>query len=187
MLSYFHRMHHKEPCQHYPGSSTLLWAHHPPHAGILGHLARLLYIFKPLSVHGWTSAFLLDVHRLRGAIEGRLSHFYHAGSGRLGRMWSSREKSPKLLQGLKPATERTESEIPSFCHWANTTLATERTDGEIHSFSRWAVMTRAMERIDSEIHSFSHWAIMTELPNTSYINSALNGHRRITLWVVNVA
>jgi len=27
------------------------------------------------SAHRWTSAFLLDVHRLCGAIEGRLSHF----------------------------------------------------------------------------------------------------------------
>ena len=28
-----------------------------------------------LSVRGWTSAFLLAVHRLCGVIEGRLSHF----------------------------------------------------------------------------------------------------------------
>jgi len=33
-----------------------------------------LYLFQPLSVQGWISAFLLAVHRLCGAIEGRLSH-----------------------------------------------------------------------------------------------------------------
>ena len=31
--------------------------------------------FQPSSVHGWTSAFLLTVHRLCGVIEERLSHF----------------------------------------------------------------------------------------------------------------
>jgi len=31
--------------------------------------------YQPLSVHGWTSAFLLAVHSLCGVIEGRLSHF----------------------------------------------------------------------------------------------------------------
>jgi len=30
---------------------------------------------QPLSAHGWTSAFHPNVHRLCGAIEGRLSHF----------------------------------------------------------------------------------------------------------------
>ena len=28
--------------------------------------------FQPLSVHDWTSAFLLNVHRLCGAIEGKI-------------------------------------------------------------------------------------------------------------------
>jgi len=32
--------------------------------------------FQPLSVPGWTSAFLLDIHRLGDAIEGRLSHCF---------------------------------------------------------------------------------------------------------------
>ena len=32
------------------------------------------FLPQPASVHGWTSAFLLDVHRLCGAIEGKLSH-----------------------------------------------------------------------------------------------------------------
>ena len=34
-----------------------------------------IFFYQPLSVRGWTSAFLLDFHRLCGAIEGRLSHF----------------------------------------------------------------------------------------------------------------
>jgi len=34
-----------------------------------------IFLFKPLSIYSWTSAFLLDVHRLCGTIEGRLSHF----------------------------------------------------------------------------------------------------------------
>jgi len=33
------------------------------------------FFYQPLSVRGWTSAFLLAVHRLCGVIEGRLSHF----------------------------------------------------------------------------------------------------------------
>ena len=33
------------------------------------------FFHQPSSVHGWTSAFLLAVHRLCGVIEGRLSHF----------------------------------------------------------------------------------------------------------------
>jgi len=30
---------------------------------------------QPFSVHGWTSAFLLNFHRFCGAVEGRWSHF----------------------------------------------------------------------------------------------------------------
>jgi len=37
--------------------------------------SRAFFLFQPLSVHGWTSAFVLDVHRLCSAIEARLSHF----------------------------------------------------------------------------------------------------------------
>jgi len=36
---------------------------------------RLFFFYQPSSVRGWTSAFLLAVHRLCGVIEGRLSHF----------------------------------------------------------------------------------------------------------------
>ena len=31
--------------------------------------------FQPSSIHGWTLAFLLGVHRLWAVTEGRLSHF----------------------------------------------------------------------------------------------------------------
>ena len=58
-------------------------------------------------------------------------------------------------------TERTDSEIHSFSHWAIMTWAMEWTDSEIPSFSHWAIMTWAMEWTDSEIPSFSHWAMMT--------------------------
>jgi len=34
-----------------------------------------LIMFQPSSIHGWTSAFLLAVHRLSGVLEQRLSHF----------------------------------------------------------------------------------------------------------------
>jgi len=40
------------------------------------HFHKVLQVFfQPLSVHGWTFAFLLDLYSLRGAIEGRLNHF----------------------------------------------------------------------------------------------------------------
>jgi len=35
----------------------------------------LLFFYQPSSVHGWTLAFLLAVHRWCGVVEGRLSHF----------------------------------------------------------------------------------------------------------------
>jgi len=117
---------------------------------------------KPLSLCGWTSAFLLVVHRLCGAIEGRLSHFL---PHRLWTGWQSvisQEKSPRNVPpwpGIEPGPD---CEIHSFSHWAIMTRATKRADSEIHSFSHWAIMTRATERADSEIHSFSHWAIATD-------------------------
>ena len=121
-----------------------------------------------MSVHGWTFAFLLAVHRLCGVIEGRLGHFLPRWL-KTGwqRVWSADHSLCQSLEilhhgrELNPNMERTDSEIHSFSHWAIMTRATERTDSEIHSFSHWAIMTRATERTDSEIHSFSHWAIMT--------------------------
>jgi len=35
----------------------------------------VVFFYQPLSVRGWASAFHLNIHRLCGAIEGRLSHF----------------------------------------------------------------------------------------------------------------
>jgi len=65
--------------------------------------------------------------------------------------------------GNRPrATERTDSEIHSFSHWAIITRVTGRTDSEIHSFSHWAIMTLATGRTDREIHSFSHWTIVSD-------------------------
>ena len=39
------------------------------------HSSSIHFCFQRLSVRGWTSAFLLAVHRLCGAVKGRLSHF----------------------------------------------------------------------------------------------------------------
>ena len=40
-----------------------------------GHYYSTSFFYQPLSARGWTSAFLLAVHRMCGVIEGRLSHF----------------------------------------------------------------------------------------------------------------
>jgi len=53
----------------YPGQLIRLRAVMERHQG-KGTMVPL----QALSVRGWTSAFLLDVHGLCGAIEGRLSH-----------------------------------------------------------------------------------------------------------------
>jgi len=125
--------------------------------------------------------------------------FCHGGSGRVGRVWSAREKSLEILRRgreLNPghredrqrdsfshwaimtqATERTDSEIHSFSHWATKARATRRTDSEIHSFSHWAIKALVMRRTGNEIHSFSHWAIMT-----GYITKWL---RRMILYRTN--
>jgi len=55
-------------------------------------------IFLPSSVRGWTSAFLLSVHRLRGWLRGDWAIFYHAGPGWVGRVWSAGEKSLEILR-----------------------------------------------------------------------------------------
>jgi len=129
---------------------------------------------QPSPVHGWTPAYLLDVRRLRVAIEGRLSYFLSRWLMWVGGVWLAKEKSLEILRRgweLNPghgedrqprrgqtATERTDSEIHSFCHWAIMTRAMEGTDSEIPSFSYWAIITRATERTESEIPSFSHCA-----------------------------
>jgi len=53
---------------------------------------------QPSSVRGWTSAFLLAVHRLYGVIERRLSHFLPCWLRTDGRVRSAREKSLEILR-----------------------------------------------------------------------------------------
>ena len=74
----------------------------------------------PFSVHGWTLAFLLHVHRLRGDWD----LFCYTGSGWVGRVWSARKNSLKY------------SAIAGY--W---TRAIGRTDSEIHSLFHWTIMT----------------------------------------------
>ena len=50
-----------------------------------------LVFFQPSSIHGWTSAFPVNVHWLCGAI------FCHIDSGRVGSVWSAREKSIEIF------------------------------------------------------------------------------------------
>ena len=58
-----------------------------------------VFLNQPFFVHCWTSIFLLVVHRLCGVIEGGgWATFCHAGSGRVGRVWSAREKSLEILR-----------------------------------------------------------------------------------------
>ena len=79
-------------------------------------------LFEPLSVHGWTSTFLLAVHRLCGAIEGRLSQFFamltEAGLAECDQPGKSRLKYSAMAGNWTRATGRTDSEIHSFCHGA---------------------------------------------------------------------
>jgi len=100
------------------------------------HYLNLLF-YQPLSVRGWTSAFLLAVHRLCGVIEGRLSHFLPRW---LRRGWQSVIRQGKIPWNTPP--------------WLG--IEPGRTDSEL---SHWAIMTRATGRTDSEL---SHWATMTQ-------------------------
>jgi len=110
--------------------------------------------YQVLSTPGFSSAFLLDVHMLYGAIEGRLSHFLPCTDGLVECAQPGRSplKDSATAGNWTQATRRKDSELS---HWAIMTRATGRTDSEI---SHWAIMTRATGRTDSEI---SHWAIMT--------------------------
>jgi len=94
--------------------------------------------FQPFSVHGWTSVFLHDVHRLCGAIEGRLRHFLPHWP-RMGWQCDQPGKNPWIYSALA---------------W-NWTQTIEGTDSEKHSFSHWAIRTRAMERTGSKIYIHS--------------------------------
>jgi len=57
----------------------------------------LYFCFLLVPVRGWTSAFLLDVHRLSDAIEGRLRHFLPRWFRTGWQVWSAREKSLEIL------------------------------------------------------------------------------------------
>jgi len=76
-----------------------------------------LIIFQPSSIHGWISAFLLDVHWLCGAIEGKLSNFLPRWLRTIGRVCSPRQNPLKYSGNWTRATGRTDSEIHSFSHW----------------------------------------------------------------------
>ena len=113
--------------------------------------------YQPSSVRGWTSAFLLAVHRLCGIFEGRLSHFLPRW---LRTGWKSAISQGKIpwntapWLGIEPGPwGKTDSELS---HWAIMTRVTGRTDSEL---SHWAIITRVTGKTDSE---WSHWAIMTQ-------------------------
>jgi len=110
-------------------------------------------IFSPALVCLWLHIHLPPRCPQIGTIEGveGLSHFCHAGSERVGKMWSAREESSNTPEIIS--------------HDRELNMATDRTDGEVHSFSHWAIMTWAMEKTDSEVCSFSYWAIITDLKN----------------------
>ena len=81
----------------------------------------LVFIINhPLSVRGWTSAFLLPVHRLCAAIEGRLGHFLLA--------------QDRLTECDQPGKNPLKYSAAA----GNWTRATGRTDSEL---SHWAIMT----------------------------------------------
>jgi len=95
-------------------------------------------------------------------LKGKRPIFCHAGSGRVGRVWSARENLLKYsaaagnwTQATKMINNNTVILPPSYHDSGH------GEDSEIHSFFHWAIITRAMERPHSEIHSFPYWSIMT--------------------------
>jgi len=64
--------------------------------------ALLSFFYQPSSVRGWTSAFILALHRLCGVIEGRLSHFL---SRWLKTGWQSVISQKKSLEILRHGWE----------------------------------------------------------------------------------
>ena len=95
------------------------------------------------------------------------------GKGQLWCSWNC-TRNPNWIR----ITERTESEIRSFSHWA----IMERTESEIHSFSHWAIMTRATGRTDCEIRSFFHRAIMTRATGRTDCEIRPFSHWAIMTW-----
>ena len=92
-----------------------------------------LYLPEALSVRGWTPAFLLNLHRLCCAIEGRRLRHFQAQDG-LAECDQSRKNPLK------------ESRVAG-----NWTRATGRIDSEIHSFSHWAIVYWATVKRDSDV------------------------------------
>jgi len=88
-----------------------------PCAALSSKWATRFTHFHPLSVHGWTLAFLLAVHRLCGAIEWRLSHFLphwlRTGLAECGQLGKNPLKYSTIAGNWTRATERTDSEIHS--------------------------------------------------------------------------
>jgi len=62
-------------CMFTPGQKTRSGQWHTKTQPRNSHWLDGNHFFQPLSLHRWTSAFLLAVYRLCGVIEGRLSHF----------------------------------------------------------------------------------------------------------------
>jgi len=94
--------------------------------------------FQPLSVHGWTWAFLLAVHRLCGAIERRLSHFLPHW---LRMCWQSVSSRGKISPGIQ-ATTRTDSKTPSFLHQA--TMTDPWNMGHLHHINLLTIMVKSL-------------------------------------------
>ena len=88
-----------------------------------GHYYSTSFFYQPLSARGWTSAFLLAVHRMCGVIEGRLSHFLPRW---LRTGWRSAISQGKIPWNTLP--------------WLGIEPVPRRTDSEIHSVSQWAIV-----------------------------------------------
>jgi len=67
------------------------------HKSLPIEVRMVFFVNQPLSVRGWTSAFLLDIHRLCGIIEGRLSHFLPRWLRRIWRSVISQAKSLEIF------------------------------------------------------------------------------------------
>jgi len=107
-----------------------------------------IYCHWSIIVHGWTSFSMIT--RCVVLLTGDWAIFYHAGSGRVDRVWSARGKSLKILRHvreLKPG------------------------DGEDR---QWDHRSRRNPPTPmSEIHTFSHWAWPTMLINCAELSFPL--------------
>ena len=88
-------------------------------------------------------------------LRGDWAIFCHAGSGRVGRVWSAKEKSLEILRHsreLNPGNREDRQYRRCICSstelsWPGTPRG--QTVSEIYLFFHWAIMTRATERTDS--------------------------------------